>query len=325
MRKLNFKPITLECREEMEPYLKGWNSMSCQYSFPNLWCLREKYGTEFCVEENVLYLRQIKRKNGNGMAYFPPVAGRTGGDVAGDASEKAVHRQLERIWESAAEEGVSPWLFGLTEERLSELREVLPAGYHLVEDRDWAEYIYTAEALSALPGSALSGKRRDISAFWRKYGEETTVECISRENIGDAAAFQNRWQQENAAGNADAAQLAAEHTAILSGLERYEELGFSGILMRIGGEAAAYSYGTYLGKHTFDVIAQKADYRYKNITPALFTETVKRCCRDTYYVNYEEDIGLTGLRRAKMSYRPQFLLKKYCAVRTGKEEKHDYV
>lgn len=303
MSKLNFKPVTLDAREEIEPYLKQWDSISCQYSFPNLWCLREKYGTEYCVEEGTLYLRQKKRDNENGAAYFPPVA------------KEVKRRQIERIREDAWEMGRTPYFFGITQERFREIRDVMPAGYELAEDRNWAEYLYTAEALSTLPGSSLSGKRRDVRAFWRKNEEITSVEPISIKNINEVSAFQKRWQAEHAAGNADAVQLEGEHEAILSALKNYERLGFSGIILRISGEVAAYSYGTYVGKCTFDVIAQKADYRYKNITQALFLEFVKRCCRDACYVNYEEDIGLPGLRRAKLSYRPVFLLKKYCAVR----------
>lgn len=307
MGKLKFKPIALENREEIEVLLKQWGSVSCQYSFPGLWCLREKYGTEFCVEKQTLYLRQKLRKTEEFTTYFPPVC------------QRMEPVFIERILEHAKDQGEIPCFFGITEERLHQVKSALPDNYILTEDRDWAEYLYRVQALLSLEGSSLSEKRRDVRAFWRRFGSQVSVEPIHSGNVCEALRFQNHWQEDHAERNGDKIQLLGEHLSILSGLAHYEELGLSGILIKIYGRVAAYSYGTWLEKSTYDVIAQKADHTYKNITPVLFTELVRHCCPNADYVNYEEDIGLAGLRRAKLSYRPELLLKKYRALpaRTG--------
>lgn len=296
-----FRPLTLKDRVIVEDLLWEVNSPSCQMSFPNLWCLREKYGTEFCIQDEIIYIRQSKRGRNTEMAYFPPVGRRAGTDA------------VKNLFAFAAKEPQIPFMISIPEEYLEWIRPALPSGYRLEQDRDWYEYLYMTHRLSTLNGSDLAHKRRDVRVFWRRYGQVTKVERISRENLNEVVEFQKRWQEKHLGKNEDMNQLEAEHNAILRGLSSFEELGYDGILFRIDGHTAAYSYGNRLGADTFDVIAQKADYHFANLNQALFHALASICGRSFQYINYEEDIGLSGLRQAKLSYKPDILLAKFRA------------
>ncbi len=304
MTKLQFRNISLEDKEPVEEILKAVGSQSCQHSFPNLWCLKEKYGTELCIRENVLYIRQTLRRLDGRTAYFSPV-----GEGAGCEAVSAVEQ-------CAKQDGRGFFLFGITEERREQFGPCLTDHYRMVADRDWYEYIYSADRLRSLSGSGLSHRRRDVCAFWRQYGCRAETEPVGRKNLAEVVDFQCRWQQENIGRNQAPGLLAGEHRSILNGLEHFEELGLCGVLIRMDGTIAGYGYGADLGRDTFDIIAQKADYGFRNLNQALFRE-LAACRPEAEYINYEEDIGLAGLRQAKLSYKPERLLRKYNAVPVG--------
>ena len=81
MPSLEFKRIELSDKEIVNNFLNKTNSNSCQMTFANLFCLREKYNTEICVRDNVLFIRQKNRNFGgenNQIAYFVPIPIGTG-------------------------------------------------------------------------------------------------------------------------------------------------------------------------------------------------------------------------------------------------------
>lgn len=304
MTELEFRPIALEDRQHVETILREAGSMSCQHSFPNLWCLKEKYKTQLCIREQVLYIRQSRRRGDGGAAYFAPL-----GRQAGCGSIRAVERCAEK-------EGGGFYLFGITDDLRGWVEPCLSGRYHLEADRDWYEYLYEADCLRSLSGSGLAHRRRDVCAFWRQYSGRAETESIGRGNLEEVMDFQRRWQRENLHRNQAPGQLEGEHRSILNGLEYFEELGLRGVVIRIDGRIAGYGYGADLGGSTFDIIVQKADYGYRGCNQALLRE-LAACRPEAEYINYEEDIGLAGLRRAKLSYKPERLLPKYCAVPSG--------
>lgn len=304
MTELAFRDISLEDRGAVEEILREVDSSSCQHSFPNLWCLREKYGTQLCIRDGILYIRQTRRREFGRIAYFAPLGAKAGYD-----SIKAVER-------CAKEDDTPFYLFGITEASKGFVKLCLDAGYHVEADRDWCEYLYGAERLRRLSGSGLSHRRRDVCAFWRQYEGRACVEAVGRNNLEEVMEFQHRWQQEHVLRNREPEQLEGEHRSILNGLEHFEELGLRGVAIRIDGAIAGYGYGAFLGRNIFDIIAQKADYRYRNGNQALFRELAV-CAPEAESINYEEDIGLAGLRHAKLSYKPEHLLPKFSAVPAG--------
>ena len=60
-----------------------------------------------------------------------------------------------------------------------------------------------------------------------------------------------------------------------------------------------------------DVIIEKGDRSISDIYKILNRDLVRMCCYGFSYINREEDVGVEGLRKAKMSYKPDILLEKY--------------
>ena len=71
------------------------------------------------------------------------------------------------------------------------------------------------------------------------------------------------------------------------------------------------TYGVPLSDDYYDVIIEKGDRRISDIYRVLNRELVRMCCQNFSWINREEDVGVEGLRKAKLSYKPDRLIEKY--------------
>ena len=103
----------------------------------------------------------------------------------------------------------------------------------------------------------------------------------------------------------------AEQYAINTYFSYFNELGLTGGIIRINGKVSAVTIGETLNSNTFCVHIEKADRRFDGIYTAINNFFVSSVANDCLYVNREEDLGIEGLRKSKLSYNPAFLLDKY--------------
>ena len=80
-----------------------------------------------------------------------------------------------------------------TSKAAEEINALFPGRFKLENIRDYAEYIYTHEKLSLLPGKELASKRYDINTFFRDYGERCVIETISLKHMEEIKVFQKKW------------------------------------------------------------------------------------------------------------------------------------
>ena len=73
----------------------------------------------------------------------------------------------------------------------------------------------------------------------------------------------------------------------------------------------AFTYGAPINDSTFDVCVEKADTAYEGAYAMINQEFVNHLPEQYRYINREEDLGIEGLRKAKLSYMPHQVLMKY--------------
>lgn len=294
-----FSQPQLAQRAAFEQLARDAATCSCQYAFAAVYTLREKYGTELCLTQDAVFLRSLSRMEGK-IAYFAPLC-------APDRFSEA----LSAVERFAASAGRPYSFFGLTAEQAAALQAVAPGRYRLTNDRDWAEYLYDTEPLATLEGSALKQKRKEARQCRNRLEGRLTVEPLLAQHADEVLAFQKQWLRGHDETGEDAS-LAGENRAIECAMAEYDALGLTGVLLRIDGAVAGYSYGCAVGPETYDILVQKASEE-KFLYRVVFQECVRCCAQQYRYVNAEEDIGIEGLRALKLSYRPAFLLEKYRA------------
>ena len=101
----------------------------------------------------------------------------------------------------------------------------------------------------------------------------------------------------------------------MNSLRLFKELELTGGLLRVDGEIAAFTIGEPVCDDTFVVHIEKAFADIQGAYPMINQQFVSHECMDYPYINREEDTGAEGLRKAKLSYRPVFLVEKGVVTR----------
>ena len=268
---------------------------SLDYSFTTAFVWRNIYEHHITRMEDYFLLRADPQ---NPIYQFP----------AGQGPLKPVLRALE---EDAQKAGALLRLNAVLPEQKAQLEAELPGRFSFAEDRDGADYIYDTQALATLKGKKLASKRNHINRFVDNH-PDWTYEPLSKENINDVRQMNTIWMMQ--AGCSPDTDLTDEYCAVESALRYFKELRLSGGLIRTGGKVVAFSIGDELSQDTFLVHFEKAFSDEQGAYPMINQQFVQHTCMAYPFVNREEDAGVPGLRRAKLSYRPVRLVEKYIAT-----------
>lgn len=285
---LDFKQITLSDVGALRPYLRV-QYRSCDYSVLGVFMWADRFGYEYKTEDGVLFMRERSRHGGE-YDYLLPTG------------EGSLCDRVRALRETV---GAGLTMSLVPEDALGELRQEF--SFTAVEEPDIADYMYKAEDLAYLAGKKYSKKRNLIHQFEKLY-PDYTLEPITNENshrIAECCAHD--WSDT---GLSELAMYENDHTREV--LEDFAAYGCTGYALHVGGEIAAFCIGEVMGD-TLIVHIEKGKREYKGafqMINCLFAKTeLERC--GIQYINREDDVGDEGLRRAKQSYFPEYMLKKF--------------
>ena len=194
------------------------------------------------------------------------------------------------------------------EQEFALLEEWYPGRFEIEYDRDYADYVYETEKLATLSGKKLHGKRNHINKFKAMYEGRWSYEPMSESNLEECFQMALKWRNEN--GCEEDEEKNAEMCVTLNALRLFKELELVGGILKIDGEVAAFTLGEPVCSDTFVVHIEKAYAEVQGAYPMINQQFVEHECMDYQYVNREEDTGAEGLRKAKLSYRPAFMVEK---------------
>lgn len=290
---LNFSFISKAQINEFKKYYDYSTALGCDLNLVNAYLWRDEFNIKFAVYNDTL-IKAYFNDDGSIWGYCMP-------------SGKNVKGALEEIFADAYERGRKPLILMLTNGQRAVLETMYPSKFSFVRSPENQDYIYLSEDLATLAGKKFHAKRNHISKFYRTYSN-TRFESIDSSNIKDALEVVHGWCNENGVYEADNYELRAINEAF----ENMESFNMSGAVLYVEDKPVAMTLGSEISQNVYDVNFEKALREYDGVYAVINNEFAKTLTKYKY-INREEDMGLEGLRKAKLSYNPVIILDRYNA------------
>lgn len=181
------------------------------------------------------------------------------------------------------------------------LNKFLFKDYTLTENRGNFDYIHLAKDFASFAGKKLEKKRNRLNKFLREHPKHQIVDVLPEHHQAIFSFVQKVCPQQ---------QIAPIYCSEV--IERgLKENLLRGFFITIKEKIAGCLFYSELNKHTINVHFEFIDSAYDGIAQVLNNQLGKKTSTNYKFINREVDLGLPGLRKSKLSYRPYRLLKKY--------------
>lgn len=288
---LNFRKISIDDKVIYDKYRSKCEINASEGAFATVFIWDEFYNATVADDDEFFYIR-FNKKNTAPEFLFP----------VGIGDVKSALRKIEAVCE---ERGESLKFALLTKEQADIVTDFFGDAAQVVSDRDCADYVYLTEKMINLSGKKLHSKKNHLNYFLQNYNFEF-VEVSGGELLDKCAekAYQLVNSKEK---NRNSYEIGAMH----SYFENFDALDQKGCAIIIDGAVAAMSFGERLCDDCALIQIELADDAFRGAYQAINKLFLENYWSEFKYVNREEDMGIDGLRKAKMSYRPEFLVEKY--------------
>jgi hypothetical protein len=284
----DFRPVTLADRDFFTRHYEQYPQVHSDNTFTNMVCWNHyAHYTYAYVEKNVIIASTI----GTVTRFRPPIGPRN----------PALLRSLIRFASDASDNEPIVLIDPAT---ACWMQKICP-GISLAPDRNHFEYVYRARDLADLPGKNYLTIRRQVNKFRRTC--TNTVEPIARRNWEEVKRFLIEWCEWK--GCEGDPVLAHEKEAVFFAIDHFNELPVSGLAIRVFKKIGAISLFEKLNTDTALVHFEKGMPDCEGIYKAVNNETAVRLAKDFTYINRESDLGVAGLREAKMRHHPDHMVE----------------
>lgn len=290
---IDFQRLDLRRKDEYETILRTCGERGCEYSFANLF----------------MWGRQTVAFYGGCLVFFSHFNGRSVYPYpVGSGDTKAA---LDAVLADARERGIPCRFTGLMPKDLEQLESWYPGQFVYRCERDSFDYVYDINDLADLKGRKFQQKRNHLHRF-EDASPDFHVRVLDETTLPVARNLLDNWFYRRQSENPHE-DFQMEKAALRRALEHFGELGLEGLILFAQGEPVAVTMGSFLSEEVFDVHFEKGREDIPGAYAAINREFA-RYLRQKYptlrYLNREDDLGLAGLRKAKLSYNPHHLVEK---------------
>ena len=274
----------------IKEFTKKANTSNCEFSIANVYLWNDNTNLQVALINDILVYRLIT----NNKAIYSPIT------IPTDCVTF-----INQLQEDAKLNNCEFIVNNLSETSIEKLRSEYGEAFDYYYDRADSDYIYLANELITLSGPKLHSKKNNLNKFLKN--NEFVYETINADNIKECLKMAWLWKECRPYNN----DYEEEYEILKTAFSNYDKYNFLGGLIRIDGEVVAFSFGEQLNNDTFVTHFEKAFDDIPGLYQAINQQFAANTISHFTYVNREDDMGLEGIRRAKLSYKPVILLDKY--------------
>jgi len=289
----HFKPIGIEDRDIIQRILWMYQPQTSELTFTNLFIWRSHYGVEWSLYRD--WLLVLCTSNTDGPYALQP----TGGPHRLEVVRMLLHWLRD-------ERGVRQPRIDRAAQRL--ISEIEDAEDLFVEPvRDHFDYVYRSEDLIRLVGRKYHSRRNHINTFLKAY--TFNYDSLDEEHVEACLDVAANWCERRRC--EDDMSLMDEWEAVRQALIHFTSLKIQGGAIFVEGKVEAFTLGELLNDETAVVHIEKANPDIRGLYAVINQQFCEKSWQKVPHVNREQDLGVRGLRQAKLAYHPERLIEKF--------------
>jgi hypothetical protein len=285
-----FKNVDLSLKKSMREFLSRHPLEASEYTFTNIFAFRKAYNFKISrFKKNLLIF-----KNTEPVSLFCPLGNANMTEVLKEIFDYFRNSSLESFLERVPESFVTSYLND-------------GENLFIEEDRNQFDYVYRVKELIDLKGRKFHDKKNQVNKFRSHHTYEYLI--LTPDLIEECLEFEDYWCEVKECGKH--LGLERERCAILEMLNNFESLDIRGGAIRLDNKIAALTLGEKMLPDTVVIHMEKANPDIPGLYQIINQEFLMHEAGGSVFVNREQDLGVEGLRKAKMSYNPVRFVKKY--------------
>lgn len=294
---LEFRPVEAEDIEKLTPFFNLRPNKTCDSVFLDSFLWRDFYQVRFAISE------------GKAIQWLMSMDGETHSAMPMCRQEDLEHYFYEMV-DYFNQELKQPFKIYLADEEAVLTLNLDPDRFEVTEQEDLKDYLYDGEAMRTLSGKKLHKKKNHLNAFLKEYDGRYEFRKLCCSDRYDVWNFLMKWRENKGADVEE--HLDPEVQGIHEILKNCSDLCVRMAGVYIDGELEAFTIGSYNSLENMAIIhIEKANPEIRGLYQFINQQFLIHEFPNVALVNREDDLGLEGLRKAKMSYNPVGFARKY--------------
>ena len=296
---MKFKDINIDSIKELQPYFEIVDYEACEYCFTTLYMWQHVYKTGYFIGDDFAVI--MAEYEGNSFSILPL------------AKKDKLPQVIDYIIKHFEDNNRKICFKGITKDVVETLEKLYSDKFEYIEERDLFDYVYDGESLRTLAGRKNQKKRNHINAFLKDYEGRYSYKLLDEEDFDDCLELLKIWASNKEENNEFDEGIDDESIGIRKIFNNYkylrENLKIAGIY--VDGKLEAFTMGELINPNMALIHIEKANPNIRGLYPYINQQFILNEFEDVEFVNREEDLGIPGLRKAKLSYHPVKFVEKY--------------